>query len=91
MTHELKVKLVPEYPGQAWIEGGAAGAPSYFSVHGVYGEHGPHVFAAAPELLEAAKSALFVLTIVYQREPGTNEAGAIAGLQAAIAKAEGRS
>lgn len=43
---------------------------------------------AAPELLSAAKAALFVLNIVYQREPGTNEAGAIAGLESAIAKAQ---
>lgn len=41
-------------------------------------------------LLSAAKSALFVLQIVNQREPGTNESGAIATLEAAIAKAEGR-
>lgn len=42
-------------------------------------------------LLEAAKCARFVLGIVHAREPGTNEAGAIAALDAAIASAEGRS
>lgn len=47
------------------------------------------LIAAAPDLLRAAKAALFVLNIVYSREPGTNEGGAIAVLKAAIAKAEG--
>jgi len=41
-------------------------------------------------LLSAAKSALFVLRVLNQELPGTNESGAIALLEAAIAKAEGR-
>lgn len=49
------------------------------------------LIAAAPELLYAAKAALFVLKIVYSHTQGTNEAGAIATLEDAIAKAEGRS
>lgn len=43
---------------------------------------------SAPELLSAAKAALFVLRIVHSREPGTNEAGAIADLEDVIRKAE---
>ncbi len=46
--------------------------------------------ASAPDLLEAAKAALFVLKIVHSHTKGTNEAGAIARLEDAIAKAEGR-
>ena len=46
------------------------------------------LIAAAPDLLAASKGALFVLRIVYQRDPGTNEAGAIAALEDAIRKAE---
>lgn len=42
--------------------------------------------ADVAELVAAAKAARFVLRIVNQREPGTNETGAIAGLDAALAK-----
>lgn len=49
-----------------------------------------HLIAASPDLLSAAKGALFVLQIVNSREPGTNEQGAIAHLEQAIAKAEGK-
>ncbi|WAJ27150.1 hypothetical protein [Antarcticirhabdus aurantiaca] len=60
----------------------------YVSLSGFCGSYGPQLFAAAPDLLHAAKAALFVLTIVNARSPGTNEQGAIEALAAAIAKAE---
>lgn len=53
---DLKVEPAEGWPGQYWINGGTAGAPNYFSVHGFFGDHGPHVFASAPELLEALKA-----------------------------------
>lgn len=53
-------------------------------------EANARLIAAAPDLLSAAHSALFVLRIVYERSPGTNEAGAITALEEAIAKAEAR-
>lgn len=53
--------------------------------------HAPtrRLIAAAPDLFLAAKGALFVLRLVYQREPGTNEAGSIQMLEQAIEKAGG--
>ena len=47
------------------------------------------LIGAAPDLLHAAQAALFVLTIINEREPGTNEAGAIATLKEAILSATG--
>jgi len=47
------------------------------------------IIAAAPDLLSAAKAALFALKIVNSREPGTNEQGAIDILEEVIAKSTG--
>lgn len=89
----LEVRQTDADDRQFWVEGmsdGRSWDERYVGFSGYFGAYGPHVFSAAPDLLSAAKAALFVLSLVYQREPGTNEAGAIAGLSAAINKAEGR-
>lgn len=52
----------------------------YLRFSGYFGEHGPHVFAAAPELLEA-------LELVVKRCGPNSSDGKIA--RAAIAKAKG--
>ena len=59
----------------------------YFSISGFFGEHGPHVFAAAPDLLDAASA---LIADVRARYPGEElRCEYMRGLDAAIAKAKG--
>lgn len=60
----------------------------YVEFSGYYGAHGPHVFAAAPEMLAALKWAESALA-PFSKEPA--EKSGMSLIRAAIAKAEGRS
>lgn len=55
----------------------------YFAISGYFGKHGPHVFAAAPELLEALEEAVCALEVCGKDYRATEIA------RAAIAKAKG--
>ena len=73
------------HPRQFWVEGvidGETWEEQNIQFSGFFGKIGPHVFAAAPDLLEALKDARFAL---YGNGPGNPK------IDAAIAKAEGRS
>jgi len=61
----------------------------YVSFSGYFGEAGPHVFAAAPELLEALEWVLGEYQVIFTDETGKTENEAIAFARAAIAKAKG--
>lgn len=64
----------------------------YLSFSGYFGTISPHVFAAAPELLEALKSVLTQFEIVLPSSGLTHdERQAIIDARAAIAKATGTS
>ncbi len=67
----------------------------YVSIGGFFGTHGPHVFAAAPELLTAVKDLLAPLeraSIMLEARGKKLDSGAQASLdaaRAAVTKAEG--
>lgn len=67
----------------------------YVSIGGFFGNHGPHVFAAAPELLVAVKDLLAPLeraSIMLEARGKKLDSGAQASLdaaRAAVTKAEG--
>lgn len=80
---KLEVKYVAEYPDQHQIENTdyhTAKDDDYVAIHGHFGSHGPHVFAAAPELLKA------LMECVRDMEEGMNVP---ASAYAAIRKAQG--
>ncbi|RVL48454.1 hypothetical protein CN138_08985 [Sinorhizobium meliloti] len=89
----LTVRLADtDDPRHFWIEGMSEGRhfeDRYFCVSGHFGNYGPYVFAAAPDLLEALKEldAVGVINPTGSRKVSK----AVAKLRAAIAKAEGRS
>lgn len=75
-------------PGQFWIEGRSPGRhwdDQYVNFSGYYGSYGPHVFAAAPDLLAALKAIVSDGCMLAADVQNTRQA------MAAITKAEGRS
>lgn len=58
MPAKTLVAKACHHPGQYWVEGEASGREwedRHVSFNGYYGSYGPNLFAAAPELLSAAK------------------------------------
>lgn len=86
---ELRV-VTTAYPEQFWIKDIVEPAPdkgyikNIVSFSGYFGSHGPHLFAAAPDLLTALKEARDALN------GAPNTVGLHSQIDDAIAKAEGK-
>lgn len=84
---DLRV-VTTAYPEQFWIRGAIEPYPddnytkSIVSFSGYFGSHGPHLFAAAPDLLAMLKVARLWLDVDGRFD--------MQGINAAIAKAEGK-
>jgi len=81
---QFAIEALPKGPaGEKWIQ-------EYINFSGYFGVHGPHVFSAAPELLEALEYAVSK----YGQDGGpwnvpSDPGGWLDRARAAIAKAKG--
>ena len=91
---DLRVRRTPGDPKQAAVVNAVSDTAdwdgSYVEFSGYFGNLGPQLFAAAPDLLSALKAALPVVTALTERLDGPEASPLHRQIVAAIAKAEGK-
>lgn len=92
-TGKLAVSKTPN-PYQFWITSDPVPYENweteYVGISGYFGPHGPHVFAAAPEMLEALESVVAHWTAQFERK-GHSAPEWCKKARAALEKAKGES
>jgi hypothetical protein len=86
-TSEPDQYAIDNYSGHQFSDGELMPVEEYFRVSGYFGSYGPHMFAAAPKLLEACK----MIDALDQNDSATEWNAALKAIAAAIAAANGES